>query len=320
MYKGLQIQWERRFHQRLQLSAFPIPFRRAWITGRITATSCPIPTTRAICGVPPNTTSATLSSINYIYALPFLKNNKELTGKMLGGWSLAGTAQFQTGTPCGIGTNNDFAGAGEYGSFGCGSEGQFWVLNSPPTINTGAFAGPVTNSSSPKYFTVNATAPPTGTFNLSARRPRFHLPARLPGLEPVAVQDLPHQRAGWLPVPRRVIRLPQPSEPERAESQSHVQPVRHDHQQDRLEPRDAAFLAALLLRRALSIQPAANPSTRMPPALPFLPARFRVGAPPIRPHAPLPIGPAPESASPAKARAGSVNTLPAKAPRHRLCG
>ena len=105
--------------------------------------------------------------INYIYALPFLKNNKELTGKMLGGWSLAGTAQFQTGTPCGIGTTNDFAGAGEYGSFGCGSEGQFWVLNSPPTINTGAFAGPVTNSSSPKYFTVNATAPPTGTFNLS---------------------------------------------------------------------------------------------------------------------------------------------------------
>ena len=80
--------------------------------------------------------------------------------------SLAGTSQFQTGTPCGVGANNDYAGVGETGSFGCGSEGQFWVLNGPATINTGAFAGPVTNSSSPRYFTVSASAPPTGTFNL----------------------------------------------------------------------------------------------------------------------------------------------------------
>jgi hypothetical protein len=90
-----------------------------------------------------------------------MKNNKAL-----GGWSIAGTAQFQTGTPCGVGTNNDYAGVGEYGSFGCGSEGQFWVLNGPAVINTGAFAGPTGNASSVKYFTVNATAPPTGTFNL----------------------------------------------------------------------------------------------------------------------------------------------------------
>jgi hypothetical protein len=42
------------------------------------------------------------------------------------------------------------------------------VLNGTPTIDTGAFAGPVTNSSSPKYFTVSASAPPTGTFNLAS--------------------------------------------------------------------------------------------------------------------------------------------------------
>ena len=40
--------------------------------------------------------------------IPFLKNNQ-----WVGGWSLAGTAQFQTGAPCGIGTNNDYAGVGE---------------------------------------------------------------------------------------------------------------------------------------------------------------------------------------------------------------
>jgi hypothetical protein len=114
--------------------------------------------------------------INWVYAIPFLQNNKQLGGKLLGGWSLAGTAQFQTGVPCGVGANNDYAGVGEYGSFMCGgngtadsasSQGQFWVLNGPAAINTGAFAGPVTSSSSPKYFTVSATAPPTGTFNLA---------------------------------------------------------------------------------------------------------------------------------------------------------
>ena len=104
--------------------------------------------------------------VNYIYDLPFFKTQRGLAGKMLGGWEISGTSQFQTGTPCGIGTNNDFAGVGEFGSFGCGSEGQFWVLNGPVSINTGAFAGPVTNSSSPKYFTANVSQPPTGTFNL----------------------------------------------------------------------------------------------------------------------------------------------------------
>ena len=96
---------------------------------------------------------------NYIYDLPFFKNAHDITGKVLGGWEIAGTAQFQTGSPCGIGTNNDFAGVGEFGSFGCGSEGQFWNLTGPVQINTGAFAGPVTNSSSPKYFTANVSQP-----------------------------------------------------------------------------------------------------------------------------------------------------------------
>lgn len=104
--------------------------------------------------------------VNYIYDLPFFKTQDTLSGKLLGGWEIVGAMQFQTGTPCGIGTNNDYAGVGEFGSFGCGSEGQFWVLNGPITINSGAFAGPVTNANSPRYFTVSASKPATGTFNL----------------------------------------------------------------------------------------------------------------------------------------------------------
>jgi hypothetical protein len=103
--------------------------------------------------------------INYIYALPFFKNNK-----IAGGWSIAGTAQFQTGTPCGIGTTNDYAQVGEVGSFGCGSEGQFSVASGPVQITTGAFGGPTgnVNNGAPKYLCCasNFTAPPAGTFNL----------------------------------------------------------------------------------------------------------------------------------------------------------
>ena len=33
-----------------------------------------------------------------------------MLGKTLGGWEISGTAQFQTGTPCGVGANNDYAG------------------------------------------------------------------------------------------------------------------------------------------------------------------------------------------------------------------
>ncbi len=84
---------------------------------------------------------ATSLVINYLYDLPFFKGQTSLAGKLLGGWQLSGTAQFQTGSPCGIGTNNDFAGVSsiDLGSFGCGSEGQFWVLNGTPTI-VGQFA------------------------------------------------------------------------------------------------------------------------------------------------------------------------------------
>jgi hypothetical protein len=112
--------------------------------------------------------------INYQYHLPFFKDQTKLTGKLLGGWDIVGQAQFQTGTPCGVGANTDYAGVSstDLGSLGCGSEGQFWVENGTPNI-TGGFAGPVTNSSSPTWFNLtNAngtpifTKPALGTFNL----------------------------------------------------------------------------------------------------------------------------------------------------------
>jgi len=64
-----------------------------------------------------------IAVINFIYELPFLRNNNSLLGKTLGGWQFSGVTQFQTGTPFSVGTGDDFAGVGP------GSGGQFWVLN-----------------------------------------------------------------------------------------------------------------------------------------------------------------------------------------------
>lgn len=156
--------------------------------------------------------------------------------------------QFQTGTPCGVGTNNDFAGVVEFGSFGCGSAGQFWALNGPVSIKSGAFAGPNGIANSVKYFTVNAAAPPTGTFNLqpgvrdAIYRPGFQ------GLEPIDVLDIRAERAERIPVPRRGVRLPESSEfgPEQFGIQSDVESARRTHEQDQSSENIAAFLAILL--------------------------------------------------------------------------
>jgi predicted heme/steroid binding protein len=69
---------------------------------------------------------------NYLYELPFFHNQNNLAGKLLGGWQISGITQFQTGTTCGFGVGNDYAGVGQDGSFNCG--GQLWNLTGSPTI------------------------------------------------------------------------------------------------------------------------------------------------------------------------------------------
>ena len=162
-YKALQISWERRFFSG---SSFGFSYTLSKSQDNSSNYRDIVPDTYNTSNLwgPSEYDVHHIAIINYIYSIPFMKQNK-----WIGGWSIAGTAQFQTGTPCGVGTNNDFAGIGEYGSFGCGSEGQFWVLNGPVTINTGAYAGPSGGSGTPaneRYFIANYSQPAAGTFNL----------------------------------------------------------------------------------------------------------------------------------------------------------
>ncbi len=165
MYSSMQITWNRRFKNG---SMFGVTYTLSKSMDGSSNYRDIVPDTYNTSNLwgPSEYDTRHIVIVNYLYDLPFFKNSTTLKGKLLGGWEVAGAAQFQTGTPCGIGTNNDFAGVGEFGSFGCGSQGQYWVMNGPVSVNTGAFAGPVTTSASPAYFSASVTQPAPGTFNL----------------------------------------------------------------------------------------------------------------------------------------------------------
>lgn len=81
-----------------------------------------------------------LLMINYLYELPFFRNQSHLAGKVLGGWQLSGITQFQSGNPCSAAQAKDFAGVGLDSNFGCGVNGQYFVwdgkLSKPHTFGT----------------------------------------------------------------------------------------------------------------------------------------------------------------------------------------
>ncbi len=106
---------------------------------------------------------------SYVYELPFFKGQKNLTGKILGGWQLSGIVQFQTGTPSSVAVGTDYVGVGQDGSMSGG--GQFWSHSAVPDIvhnialNGGGTADPaywfsVKDSSGNLLF----TRPAAGTF------------------------------------------------------------------------------------------------------------------------------------------------------------
>lgn len=123
--------------------------------------------------------------INYIYGLPFFRDTSKLSGKLLGGWQVSGITQFQTGTPCGVAAANDFTagpkgsnigGVGLDANYGCGTNGQYLVVNGSPKI-VGTFGGngqwfATTNPDGSSIF----TNPAPGTFNTQHVRNLIYQP------------------------------------------------------------------------------------------------------------------------------------------------
>ncbi len=163
MYNSLQISWNRRFTAG-SMFGFAYTLSKSMDNSSNYRDIVPDTYNTSNLWAPSEYDTRHVVIVNFLYDLPFFKDTTHLTGKVLGGWALSGAMQFQTGTPCGIGTNNDFAGVSstDLGSFGCGSQGQFWTLNGTPQI-VGGFAGATGTA---KYFTANVTPPAAGTFNL----------------------------------------------------------------------------------------------------------------------------------------------------------
>ena len=106
---------------------------------------------------------------SFLYKLPFFSNEKGFLGQALGGWEISSLLQFQSGTPCSVAGSSDYAGVGLDSNFGCGVNGQYWVMNGTPKI--------LGNFGSGKWFDTSVfSKPSSGTFNTQRVRDIIYQP------------------------------------------------------------------------------------------------------------------------------------------------
>jgi hypothetical protein len=109
--------------------------------------------------------------VNYLYQLPFYKNQLNLAGRVLGGWQVSGIVQYQTGQPCGVSHATDYAGVGLDANYNdCNPDGQYWAFSGTPKY-TKTF-GKTGQWFDPTGF----TAPAAGTFVTQNVRDLFYQP------------------------------------------------------------------------------------------------------------------------------------------------
>jgi hypothetical protein len=174
-YNALQIAWNRRYTNGL---LFGVSYTYSKTNDNGSNQRDVVPDTydtRTLWG-PAEFDAHHMLIFNYLYDLPFFKDRTKLTGKLLGGWQISGVTQFQTGLPCSVAGASDYAGVGLDSNFGCGQNGQYWVVNGHPKI-IGTF-GPngqwfsTTNPDGTPIF----TKPAPGTFNTQRVRNLIYQP------------------------------------------------------------------------------------------------------------------------------------------------
>lgn len=163
-YNSLQIFWERRFVRSLGFSA---AYTLAKSMDNSSSYSDTVPDTYDSSNLwGPSTFDVRQAFVaTSTYDLPFLRDKRRLTDKVLGGWRLSLTAQFLSGAPQSVyTTNTDYAGVGVPGL------PQFWVLNGKPryprqfstaSTSSNTYFSTTTSNGGPLF-----TAPTQGTFNL----------------------------------------------------------------------------------------------------------------------------------------------------------
>jgi predicted heme/steroid binding protein len=169
MYNSLQISWNRRYSDGLQFGA-SYTLSKSMDDGSNQRDV--VPNTYDVSSLwgPSEFDARHILVFNYLYDLPFFKDHSKLTGKLLGGWQISGVTQFQTGLPCGVAEAKDYAGVGLDANFGCGTNGQYYVVNGTPKI-IGTFGA------NGQWFDTSVFAKPAaGTFNTQRVRDLIHQP------------------------------------------------------------------------------------------------------------------------------------------------
>jgi len=174
-YNALQIAWNRRYSAGLMFGA-SYTYSKSMDDGSNQRDVVPDTYDTSMLWGPSEFDARHILVFNYLYDLPFFKNHNTLPGKLLGGWQISGLTQFQTGLPCSIAGPADYAGVGLDANFGCGVNGQYWVVNGDPKI-IGTF-GPngqwfaTTNPDGSPIF----TKPTAGSFNTQHVRNLIYQP------------------------------------------------------------------------------------------------------------------------------------------------
>ena len=174
-YNSLQLNWTRRWTNSL---SFNVAYTLSKSTDEGSNQRDVVPNTydtRMLRG-PAEFDARHILNIGYIYSLPFFRDRSRLTGKLLGGWQISGLTQFQTGLPCGVSKDTDYARVGLDSNFGCGKNGQYWVVNgNPKIIGTFGTSGQWFATKNPDGSPI-FTAPAAGTFNTQRVRDLIYQP------------------------------------------------------------------------------------------------------------------------------------------------
>jgi predicted heme/steroid binding protein len=175
MYNSLQVTWNRRFADGLQFGA-SYTLSKSMDSGSNQRDVVPDTYDTSFLWGPSEFDARHIVVLNYLYELPLFRHQSGIAGKALGGWQISGITQFQTGLPCSVAAAVDYAKVGQDSNYGCGVNGQYWVVNGDPKI-IGTFG-----SSGQWFATTNPdgspifTAPPTGTFNTQRVRNLIYQP------------------------------------------------------------------------------------------------------------------------------------------------
>jgi len=183
-YNSLQVAWNRRFATGLQFGV-SYTLSKSMDNGSNQRDVVPDTYNPAMLWGPSEFDARHIVVINYLYDLPLFRHRTDLVGKIAGGWQISGITQFQTGLPCSVAGPNDYtagpAGSGISGvgldsNFGCGVNGQYWVLNGHPNLvktfgPSGQWFATTNPDGSPIF-----TPPPPGTFNTQLVRDLIYQP------------------------------------------------------------------------------------------------------------------------------------------------